>query len=140
MAQSESEGKSENTQSATDELRRTIARQHAAMALVHYLASEEYGAPPVLHRSFVNVFGMGRVKGIADAVALGWIEQLDRPAAVGDQEGVFVYNVRNTSADELGRLMASVSGETANVVGANTSDNPNSRQEQARQVVQRTSA
>jgi predicted TIM-barrel fold metal-dependent hydrolase len=78
MAQSESEGKSENTQSATDELRRIIARQHAVMALVHYLASEEYGAPPALHRSFINVFGMGLVKGIAGAVALGWIEQLDR--------------------------------------------------------------
>lgn len=36
-----------------------------------------------------------------------WINEFDQPAAFGDQENVFVYEVENTSADELGRLVAS---------------------------------
>lgn len=65
--------------------------------------------------------------------ALYWTEQLDRPSALGDQEGVFVYNVRNTSAEDLGRLMASVSGETANVIGASLGDGAAPGNGQARQ-------
>lgn len=37
-----------------------------------------------------------------------WIRELDQPSAFGDQENVFVYEVENTSAEELGRLVASV--------------------------------
>jgi general secretion pathway protein D len=48
----------------------------------------------------------------AFARALFWIEELDRPAALGDQESVFVYEVQNTSAEELGRIVASASGGT----------------------------
>lgn len=42
--------------------------------------------------------------------ALYWIRELDRPAALGDQESVFIYTVQNTSATELGRLVAQLSG------------------------------
>jgi general secretion pathway protein D len=38
--------------------------------------------------------------------AMTWIDKLDKPAAFGDQEGVFVYEVKNTSAAELGALVA----------------------------------
>jgi general secretion pathway protein D len=64
--------------------------------------------------------------------ALYWTRELDRPSALGDKEGVFVYQVRNTSAEDLGRLVASVSGETATVVGSASGD-ADSRQDQARQ-------
>lgn len=40
--------------------------------------------------------------------ALFWINELDQASAFGDQENVFVYDVENTSADELGRLVSSV--------------------------------
>jgi general secretion pathway protein D len=42
------------------------------------------------------------------ARALYWIEQLDRASALGDRDGVFVYQVQNTSAEELGSLIAQV--------------------------------
>jgi len=45
--------------------------------------------------------------------ALFWINELDRPAALGDQDSVFIYTVQNTSAEELGRLVAQVSPDTA---------------------------
>jgi len=44
--------------------------------------------------------------------ALAWIDKLDKPAAFGDQEGVFVYEVENTSAAELGALIAQTATET----------------------------
>lgn len=50
--------------------------------------------------------------------ALYWVRELDRPSALGDQESVFVYTVRNTSAAELGRLVATVNGDTASIVSA----------------------
>lgn len=65
--------------------------------------------------------------------ALYWTRELDRPSALGDREGVFVYQVRNTSAEDLGRLVASVSGEAATVVGSVASET-SSRQDQARQA------
>lgn len=43
--------------------------------------------------------------------ALSWIERLDKPAAFGDQEGVFVYQVKNTTAAELGALIAQTAPE-----------------------------
>lgn len=49
--------------------------------------------------------------------ALFWVSELDKPSALGDQTQVFVYQVRNTSAEQLGAIAASVSGEAANVVG-----------------------
>lgn len=41
--------------------------------------------------------------------ALYWVGQLDRASALGDHEGVFVYTARNTSAEELGALVAQAS-------------------------------
>lgn len=38
--------------------------------------------------------------------ALFWIQELDSPAAFEDQEGVFIYQVQNTTAAELGALVA----------------------------------
>jgi len=35
-----------------------------------------------------------------------WVQQLDRPAAMGDRLTTFVYNVRNTDAQSLGQLAA----------------------------------
>lgn len=58
--------------------------------------------------------------------ALFWISELDQPSAMGDQTQVFVYQVRNTSAEQLGAIAASVSGEPASVVAAqraNSSEN-----------------
>jgi len=46
----------------------------------------------------------------AFARAVYWIEELDQPSALGDQEGVFVYQVQNTDAGELGALVGMVSG------------------------------
>lgn len=40
--------------------------------------------------------------------ALYWVEELDKPSALGDQEGVFVYTVQNTSAADLGALVSQV--------------------------------
>lgn len=46
--------------------------------------------------------------------ALYWVGELDKPSALGDQEGVFVYTVQNTSAADLGALVAQVlQGESA---------------------------
>lgn len=33
--------------------------------------------------------------------ALEWIDELDQPAALGDRESLFIYDVRNTSAQDL---------------------------------------
>lgn len=52
--------------------------------------------------------------------ALFWISELDKPSALGDQTQVFVYQVRNTSAQQLGAIAASVTGEIANFVGGTT--------------------
>lgn len=41
--------------------------------------------------------------------ALYWVHELDRASALGDGQGVFVYTARNTSAEELGALVAQVS-------------------------------
>ena len=35
-----------------------------------------------------------------------WVQQLDRPAAMGDRQTTFVYQVRNTDAQSLGQLAA----------------------------------
>lgn len=35
-----------------------------------------------------------------------WVQELDRPAAMGDRLTTFVYNVRNTDAQSLGQLAA----------------------------------
>ena len=43
--------------------------------------------------------------------ALFWIQELDSPAAFGDQEGVFIYHVQNTTAAELGALVAQLMPE-----------------------------
>lgn len=40
--------------------------------------------------------------------ALYWVEELDKSSALGDQDGVFVYTVQNTSAADLGALVAQV--------------------------------
>lgn len=37
--------------------------------------------------------------------AVYWIEELDQPSALGDQENVFVYQVQNADAAELGALV-----------------------------------
>lgn len=51
--------------------------------------------------------------------ALYWVAELDEPSALGDQEGVFVYTVQNTSAAELGALVAQVlPGETQRAADA----------------------
>lgn len=45
--------------------------------------------------------------------ALYWVSELDKPSALGDQDGVFIYTVQNTSAAELGAIVAQVlQGET----------------------------
>lgn len=40
--------------------------------------------------------------------AIYWLRELDRPAALGNTESVFVYTVQNTSAEDLGELVARV--------------------------------
>jgi len=45
--------------------------------------------------------------------AMAWVEKLDRPASFGDQENIFVYDVKNTTASELGALIAQSSPESA---------------------------
>ncbi|GAM98303.1 general secretion pathway protein D [alpha proteobacterium U9-1i] len=52
------------------------------------------------------------------ARALYWIQQLDQASALGDRDGVFIYDVRNTSAEELGQLIAQVSPGEAQGGGA----------------------
>lgn len=47
------------------------------------------------------------------ARALYWTRQLDRASALGDRDGVFVYAVQNTSAEELGALIAQVTAPNA---------------------------
>lgn len=37
--------------------------------------------------------------------ALYWVDQLDRPAAVGDEESIFVYTVENTTAADLAAML-----------------------------------
>lgn len=44
--------------------------------------------------------------------AVYWIEELDQPSALGDQENVFVYQVQNADAAELGALVGTA-GVTA---------------------------
>ncbi len=44
--------------------------------------------------------------------ALYWIGELDRASALGDADGVFVYTAQNTSAEELGALVAQASAAT----------------------------
>jgi general secretion pathway protein D len=45
--------------------------------------------------------------------ALYWAQELDSPAAFQDQEGVFIYQVQNTTAAELGALVAQLTPEGA---------------------------
>lgn len=40
--------------------------------------------------------------------ALYWAQELDSPSAFADQEGVYIYTARNTTAAELGALVAQV--------------------------------
>lgn len=47
------------------------------------------------------------------ARALYWTEQLDQASALGDRDGVFVYVVQNTSAEELGALISQVTAADA---------------------------
>lgn len=42
--------------------------------------------------------------------ALYWVSQLDRASAMGSGEGLFVYNARFASAEQLGQLVAQASG------------------------------
>ncbi len=42
--------------------------------------------------------------------AIYWAEELDKPSALGDQDSVFVYTVKNTSAAELGEIVERVLG------------------------------
>lgn len=44
--------------------------------------------------------------------ALYWVAEMDKPSALGDQQSVFVYTVRNTSAAELGALVSQVTPES----------------------------
>lgn len=48
--------------------------------------------------------------------ALYWVKELDRPSSLGDSVGTFVYNVKNTSAEELAQIAGSVSGDSANTI------------------------
>jgi general secretion pathway protein D len=51
--------------------------------------------------------------------ALFWVRQLDRAAAVGSGDGVFVYTAQNASAEELGALVAqAISGGESGGGGA----------------------
>lgn len=60
--------------------------------------------------------------------ALYWVGELDKPSALGDQEGVFVYTVQNTSAADLGALVAQVlQGDTARPGDATRDTVPASR-------------
>jgi len=56
--------------------------------------------------------------------ALYWVDQLDRPAAVGDQESVFVYQVENTSAGELAQLLDEGSPAASSAPTRRTLDRP----------------
>jgi len=59
--------------------------------------------------------------------ALEWVSQLDRPAALGDATSLFVYEVRNTSAESLGVLL----GAQAPASSSNNGGNQNSDQSAA---------
>lgn len=49
---------------------------------------------------------------------LDWITKLDRPAALGETKSLFVYQVRNTSAEKLGQLLgAQPTPSTSNGAG-----------------------
>lgn len=67
--------------------------------------------------------------------ALYWIRELDRPAALGDQESVFIYTVQNTSAAELGQLVAQLSGGGAAVGPAQTRVPAGGRRQDAQTAV-----
>ncbi len=61
---------------------------------------------PLEHANQLLVFANDRA--LFERV-LYWIGRLDRASALGDAEGVFVYTARNTSAAELGALVAQTS-------------------------------
>ncbi len=46
--------------------------------------------------------------------ALYWVSQLDRASAMGSGEGLFVYNARFASAEQLGQLVTQANGAEAN--------------------------
>ncbi|MFT3727213.1 MAG: secretin N-terminal domain-containing protein [Terricaulis sp.] len=54
--------------------------------------------------------------------ALYWAHQLDTPEAIGDGQGVFIYTAVNATAEDLGALVAQVSGGANG--GASNSSNP----------------
>ncbi len=56
--------------------------------------------------------------------ALFWIEQLDQPTALGEQEGVFVYQVQNTIAADIGRLVGAAPSAGSINTGGNTQPPP----------------
>ncbi|MGE0741133.1 MAG: secretin N-terminal domain-containing protein [Hyphomonadaceae bacterium] len=49
--------------------------------------------------------------------ALYWIGELDRASALGDRDGVFIYTVQNTSAEDLGALIAQLQNDAATPPG-----------------------
>jgi|CXWL01.1.fsa_nt_gi general secretion pathway protein D len=46
--------------------------------------------------------------------ALYWVSQLDRASAMGSGEGLFVYNARYASAEQLGQLVTQANGADTN--------------------------
>jgi len=101
-----------------------MSAEQLAEALTRTLAAEGYrmsnpveaqrGALSILplqHANQLLVFANDPV--LFDRV-LYWVGQIDRVAALGDAEGMFVYTARNTSAEELGALAAQAGAGGAN--------------------------
>lgn len=56
--------------------------------------------------------------------ALHWVSELDRPSSTGNQEGVFVYTARNTSAQDLAALVSRAVPRPASDESAGASNRP----------------
>lgn len=58
------------------------------------------------------------------ARALHWVSELDRPSSTGNQDGVFVYTARNTSASDLAALVSRTSTRSEPDNGGGAANRP----------------
>ncbi|MEQ1618955.1 MAG: secretin N-terminal domain-containing protein [Terricaulis sp.] len=101
-----------------------LSTDQLADALTRVLATEGYRiSNPVEGRpSSINLLAVPNTNQLLlfanDAAvfdrALYWVSQLDRASAMGSGEGLFVYNARYASAEQLGQLVSQANGADAN--------------------------
>lgn len=104
----------ENGQIARIETR-FLTPEQLADALVRTLDAEGYRVsnPVEARRGAINILPLESANQLLVFAsdqrlfdrALYWVSQLDSAAAIGNGQGVFVYTVQNTSAEELGALI-----------------------------------